>query len=165
MPARRAASGSRCSTSCWAGGSPGGGWSRARSSPGCGQQGVAALSTLWIPIVVENNATRYGAIGVSFALLSWLVLISIVLVAAAAVSVELGRRPAPPPPAAGSELKLFGTLARLLGADEVPAGRGVGCPRSESAGRPARHERSTHGGTAWLICSYSAFPRRRRPKR
>ena len=87
---------------------------------GCGQQGVAAVSTLWIPIVVRNNATRYGAIGVSFALLSWLVLISIVLVAAAAVSVELGGGPPLPRPAAGSELKLFGTLARLLGADEVP---------------------------------------------
>ena len=116
------------------------------------------MSTLWIPIVVGNNATRYGAIGVSFALLSWLVLISIVLVAAAAVSVELGGGPPLPRPAAGSELKLFGTLARLLGADEVPT------EESPKSGRPA-HERSTHGGTAWLICSYSASPRRRRPKR
>jgi membrane protein len=88
---------------------------------GVGQQGVAALSTLWIPIVVENNATRYGAIGVSFAMLSWLVLISIVLVVAAAVSVELGGGPPLPRPAAGAQLKLFGTLARLLGADDVPA--------------------------------------------
>ena len=69
---------------------------------GAGQQGVAALSTLWIPIVVENNATRYGAIGVSFALLSWLVLISIVLVVAAAVSVEMGGGPPLLHPAAGS---------------------------------------------------------------
>jgi membrane protein len=88
---------------------------------GVGQQAVAALSTLWIPHVVENNATRYGAIGVSFAMLSWLVLISIVLVGAAVVSVELGEGP-PLPRAAGSELKLFGTLARLLGADDLPAG-------------------------------------------
>jgi len=87
---------------------------------GVGQQGVAALSTLWIPTVIANNATRYGAIGVSFALLSWLVLISIVLVVAAAVSVELGGGPALPRPAAGSRPGLFNTLARLLGADEVP---------------------------------------------
>jgi membrane protein len=87
---------------------------------GAGQQGVAALSTLWIPVVVENNATRYGAIGVSFALLSWLVLISLVLVVAAAVSVELGGGPPLPRPAAGSRPGLFNTLARLLGADDVP---------------------------------------------
>ena len=87
---------------------------------GVGQQGVAALSTLWIPGVIENNATRYGAIGVSFALLSWLVVISIVLVVAAAVSVELGHGPPLPVPEPGHRPGLFGTLARLLGADDVP---------------------------------------------
>ena len=88
---------------------------------GVGQQGVAALSTLWIPHVIESNASRYGAIGVSFALLSWLVLISVVLVAAAVVSVELGGGPALPPPAPGHAHGLFSTLARLLGADDGPS--------------------------------------------
>jgi len=125
---------------------------------GCGQQGVAALSTLWIPIVVENNATRYGAIGVSFALLSWLVLISIVLVVAAAVSVELGGGPPLPRPAPGSGPKLFGTLARLLGADEVDVaeppesrtGRSRGAapaaarPEPPSADERGRPEERTH---------------------
>jgi membrane protein len=90
---------------------------------GVGQQGVAALSTLWVPTVIENNATRYGAIGVSFALLSWLVLISIVLVVAAALSVELGHGPPLPAPPPGQRRGLFGTLARLLGADDLPAER------------------------------------------
>jgi membrane protein len=112
---------------------------------GTGQQGVAALSTLWIPIVVENNATRYGAIGVSFAMLSWLVLISIVLVVAAAVSVELGGGPPLPSPAAGSQMKLFGTLARLLGADDVPAAEPTKSrnrqprPPARTPGRPEPH--------------------------
>lgn len=86
---------------------------------GLGQQGVAALSTLWVPTVVENNASRYGAIGVSFALLSWLVLISLVLVAAAALSVELGGGP-PLPRAEGQGGGPLKMLARLLGADDVP---------------------------------------------
>jgi membrane protein len=86
---------------------------------GLGQQGVAALSTLWIPHVVENNASRYGAIGVSFALLSWLVLISLVLVAAAALSVELGDGP-PLPHAPGEGGGPMRTIARLLGADDLP---------------------------------------------
>jgi membrane protein len=88
---------------------------------GVGQQGVAALSTLWIPGVIQSNASRYGAIGVSFALLSWLVLISVVLVAAAVVSVELGGGPALPPPAPGHAHGLFSTLAGLLGADDGPS--------------------------------------------
>jgi membrane protein len=102
---------------------------------GAGQQGVAALSTLWIPGVIENNATRYGAIGVSFALLSWLVLISIVLVVAAAVSVELGHGPPLPAPGPGQRRGLVGTLARLLGADDMPAEVPAKSPAESPAGR------------------------------
>jgi membrane protein len=82
---------------------------------GAGQQVVAELSTFWIPRLIENNATRYGTIGVSFALLSWLVVISIVLVAAAAASVELGGGPPPAPPPAGTAPALLVNLGRLTG--------------------------------------------------
>ena len=108
---------------------------------GLGQQGVAALSTLWVPNVVENNASRYGAIGVSFALLSWLVLISLVLVAAAALSVELGDGP-PLPRTTGQGGGPMRMLARLLGADDVPPEEpaGVGLT-SRRARRRSRHPR------------------------
>lgn len=111
---------------------------------GAGQQGVAALSTLWIPNVIENNATRYGAIGVSFALLSWLVVISIVLVVAAAVSVELGHGPPLPVPAPGHRRGLFGTLAGLLGADDA-ADEGPDEEAAERRGPPARPSSSSSG--------------------
>jgi membrane protein len=86
---------------------------------GVGQQLVAEVSTLWIPHVVEQNASRYGAIGVSFALLSWLVLIAFVLVVAAALSAELGGCPPPPLPAHASRSAALHTLAGLLGADDA----------------------------------------------
>ena len=86
---------------------------------GVGQQAVTAVSTLWIPRVVEQNAIRYGAIGVSFALLSWLVLISFVLVAAAAVSVELGH--GPPVPARDITHGPMALMARLLGTEGATA--------------------------------------------
>lgn len=85
---------------------------------GVGQQAVTALSSLWMPKVIAGNALRYGAIGVSFALLSWLVVICVVLVVAAALSVELGGGPPlPTPTRGGSALR---TLAGLLGASDAP---------------------------------------------
>jgi uncharacterized membrane protein len=129
---------------------------------GVGQQGVAALSTLWIPHVIESNASRYGAIGVSFALLSWLVLISVVLVGAAVVSVELGGGPALPPPAPGHAHGLFSTLARLLGADDVPSedraqgsagGSGLAAGPGDRPDRPTLHsgDPAAEGGTTDLF--------------
>lgn len=96
------------------------GWARllpGAVAAGTGQQVVAQLSTLWIPHAIQNNATQYGTIGVSFALLSWLVLISVVLVVAAALSVELGGGP-PLPAGAGRAGPVRG-FAGLLGADEA----------------------------------------------
>lgn len=57
---------------------------------GIGQQVVTVLSALWMPTLIANNTGRYGVIGVAFALLSWLLVIAVVLVVAAAVSAELG---------------------------------------------------------------------------
>jgi membrane protein len=88
---------------------------------GVGQQVVAALSTLWIPNLIENNATRYGMIGVSFALLSWLVVIAVVQVVAATVSVELGGGPPPVPPPSGTAPALLDNLGRLIGLDDQRA--------------------------------------------
>jgi membrane protein len=58
---------------------------------GLGQQVVTAASAVWMPHLITTNTARYGVIGVAFALLSWLLVIAFVLVAAAAVSGELGR--------------------------------------------------------------------------
>jgi membrane protein len=58
---------------------------------GLGQQAVVLASALWMPHLISVDAERYGVIGVSFALLSWLVVVAVVLVIAAVVSVELGR--------------------------------------------------------------------------
>jgi uncharacterized membrane protein len=43
-----------------------------------------------MPHVIEQNAQRYGVIGVTFGLLSWLTAVGILLVGAAVVSAELG---------------------------------------------------------------------------
>jgi membrane protein len=101
---------------------------------GVGQQVVAEVSTLWIPNVIENNATRYGTIGVSFALLSWLVVIAVVQVAAAVVSVELGGGPPPVPPPSGTGPALLDNLGRLIGLDDQRA-----------SSRDARSDRPTAG--------------------
>jgi membrane protein len=49
-----------------------------------------------MPRLIEQNASRYGVIGVTFALLTWLLVIGVMLVAGAVVSAEMGgqRRPA-----------------------------------------------------------------------
>ena len=61
---------------------------------------VSVYSALWMPRVIENNATRYGIIGITFALLTWLIVVGLCMVAAAVISAEIGgaaklqRRPA-----------------------------------------------------------------------
>ena len=51
-----------------------------------GQLLVSVFSALWIPQLVTTNAQRYGLIGVTFALVSWLILIGLGVVAGAVVS-------------------------------------------------------------------------------
>ncbi|OLB79991.1 MAG: hypothetical protein AUI14_08790 [Actinobacteria bacterium 13_2_20CM_2_71_6] len=57
---------------------------------GIGQTVVSVCSGLWMPHLIGQNAQRYGVIGVTFAILSWLVVIGIALVLLAATSAELG---------------------------------------------------------------------------
>jgi membrane protein len=55
-----------------------------------GQQVLSLFSAFWMPHQIERNAQRYGVIGVTFALLSWLTAVALLLVGAAVVSAELG---------------------------------------------------------------------------
>jgi membrane protein len=66
-----------------------------------GQQAISLFSAFWMPNLIERNADRYGVIGVTFALLSWLTLLGIMLVAAAVIGAELGgaKRPGQQPQA------------------------------------------------------------------
>jgi membrane protein len=54
-----------------------------------GQVVVSAYSALWMPRVVASDAARYGLIGVTFALISWLIVISLAVVAGAVLAAEL----------------------------------------------------------------------------
>jgi membrane protein len=69
---------------------------------GVGQTVVGACSALWMPLVIEQNANRYGVIGVTFALLSWLVVVGFAIVVSAVVSAEAGGAPPLPPASAAS---------------------------------------------------------------
>lgn len=60
-----------------------------------GQQAVSLSSAVWMPRLIERNASRYGVIGVTFALLTWLLVVGVMLVAGAVVSAELGRQRRP----------------------------------------------------------------------
>jgi membrane protein len=60
-----------------------------------GQAVFTLGSALWMPRLVEHNASRYGVVGVTLALLSWLIVLGILLVAGAAVSAELAHSRAP----------------------------------------------------------------------
>jgi membrane protein len=57
---------------------------------GVGQTLISVYSGISMSHVIEHNAERYGVIGVTFALLSWLILIGLSFVVFAAVSAELG---------------------------------------------------------------------------
>lgn len=58
---------------------------------GVGQVVVSIFSAVWMPRLISQNAERYGIIGVTFALLSWLIVLSACVVAAAVISAEFGR--------------------------------------------------------------------------
>jgi membrane protein len=64
---------------------------------GAGQVVAAAYSAAWMPHLMEANASRYGVIGVTFALLTWLIVVCGGVVVAAVVSGEFGRAPTAPP--------------------------------------------------------------------
>jgi membrane protein len=51
---------------------------------------LTLYSALWMPRLIGNNAERYGIIGITFALLTWLILVCFCAVAAAVLSAEVG---------------------------------------------------------------------------
>jgi membrane protein len=57
---------------------------------GVGQTAFSVYSAVWMPHVIAQNADQYGVIGVTFALLSWLVVLGLAVVVLAATSAELG---------------------------------------------------------------------------
>ena len=57
---------------------------------GAGSAILSLYSALWMPHVIENNAERYGIIGITFAMLTWLILVCLCVVVAAVISAEMG---------------------------------------------------------------------------
>lgn len=51
---------------------------------------VGWASAIYVPQLIEHDAERYGVIGVAFALVSWLVVVSAMVVASAVAGAELG---------------------------------------------------------------------------
>ncbi|HEY7271992.1 MAG TPA: hypothetical protein VH502_04590, partial [Actinoplanes sp.] len=54
---------------------------------------LSLYSALWMPRVIASNAEEYGIIGITFALLTWLIVVSFCMVIAAVISAELGGAP------------------------------------------------------------------------
>jgi len=63
---------------------------------GVGQAVVSLYSAVWMPRLIATNATRYGVIGVTFALLTWLIVVAFCMVGAAVVSAEIRLSGDPP---------------------------------------------------------------------
>ena len=60
-----------------------------------GQVLITVFSAAYMPNQIATNSARYGVVGVSLALLTWLVVVAAVVVAVAAVGAELASRPQP----------------------------------------------------------------------
>jgi membrane protein len=58
---------------------------------GIAQALVTFYSAIYMPHLVGNDAGKYGVIGVTFALLTWLIVVSAAIVVVAVVSAEVGR--------------------------------------------------------------------------
>ncbi|WP_433158324.1 YhjD/YihY/BrkB family envelope integrity protein [Kribbella sp. CA-247076] len=54
------------------------------------QVAVSAVGSTYVPYLIERNTDRYGVIGVAIALISWLVILALVIVASAVVGAQLG---------------------------------------------------------------------------
>jgi membrane protein len=59
---------------------------------GLAQVAASIYSSVWMPRVIGVDAERYGLIGVTFALLTWLVVIGLGVVVVAVISAEAGLR-------------------------------------------------------------------------
>jgi membrane protein len=62
---------------------------------GGGSAVLSVYSAVWMPHLIEGNAERYGIIGITFALLTWLIVVCFCVVVIAAISAELGGVAAP----------------------------------------------------------------------
>jgi len=51
---------------------------------------VSTAGATYVPHLIERNTERYGVIGVAIAIISWLVILSLMVVASAVVGAELG---------------------------------------------------------------------------
>ena len=51
---------------------------------------ISIYSVAWMPRLIATNAERYGVIGVTFAILTWLIALSAAIVVTAIVSAEAG---------------------------------------------------------------------------
>ena len=94
---------------------------------GLGQVAASVYSAVWMPRLIAVDAARYGVIGVTFALLTWLIVIAAGLVAAAVVSAEIrlrrerraAARPAETPDAVAESGTVAATGA-VAGPDDAP---------------------------------------------
>ena len=64
---------------------------------GLGQVAIAAYSAVVMPNLIASNSARYGVIGVSLALITWLLVIAGAIVIGAVLGAELVRQPPVPP--------------------------------------------------------------------
>jgi membrane protein len=55
-----------------------------------GQVLTSSAGSVYVPHLIERNTDRYGVIGVAIALISWLVVLSLLIVASAVVGAQLG---------------------------------------------------------------------------
>ena len=58
---------------------------------GVGQVLISIYSAVWMPRLIGSNAEQYGVIGVTFAMLTWLIVLAACLVAVAVISAEVGQ--------------------------------------------------------------------------
>ncbi|MEV0787988.1 YhjD/YihY/BrkB family envelope integrity protein [Kribbella sp. NPDC050459] len=94
-----------------------------------GQVFVGALGSRYVPHLIERNAERYGVIGVAIAMISWLVILALLIVASAVVGAQVGAtlagRGAVPDPAREPE-------RTASGADRARPGQGPDHPDVEA---------------------------------
>lgn len=57
---------------------------------GGGSAVLSLYSALWMPRLIESNSGRYGIIGITFAILTWLIVVGFCVVTIAVISAELG---------------------------------------------------------------------------
>ncbi|HEX8348151.1 MAG TPA: HdeD family acid-resistance protein [Actinoplanes sp.] len=57
---------------------------------GVGSVAMNLYSAVWMPRVIESNAERYGIIGITFAMLTWLIVVGFCVVVVAVIGFEMG---------------------------------------------------------------------------